>query len=198
MTHRHPLLIVALLAGFGMMGLGVFAESPEPEAKEADSADKVLDEMLDRVEPPPTHPERVPGAAADEGAGRGGTRSPGERLVAGTGPSGRVDALRPEGSLVMDRRGRIIRPEDSRERLFLFDAERAGSPEPPMILLPCRLLERMEEMTAERGDRVLLEVSGRVYTYRGANYLMPLAVREVSEGERGANRVRGAGEEERK
>ncbi len=47
-----------------------------------------------------------------------------------------------------------------------------------MLLMPCRLLELMEDTVAESGDQTVFILSGRVYAYRGANYLMPTLMRQ--------------------
>ena len=63
--------------------------------------------------------------------------------------------------------------------LFTFEADGRDpeSAERPMVMMPCKLLEYMEQTVAERGDQVVFLVSGRVHTYRGANYLLPTMVR---------------------
>ena len=47
-----------------------------------------------------------------------------------------------------------------------------------MIMMPCQLLESMEKLISERGDRVVFNTSGQVFVYKGANYLLPSIMRE--------------------
>jgi hypothetical protein len=47
---------------------------------------------------------------------------------------------------------------------------------PPLVVLPCRLLESMEDLVARRGDELAVTVSGRVVSSRGRAFLMPSAV----------------------
>jgi hypothetical protein len=42
-----------------------------------------------------------------------------------------------------------------------------------MYMMPCQMLEDMERIVAERGDSIVFIVSGKVYVYRGSNYLLP-------------------------
>ena len=87
--------------------------------------------------------------------------------------------LRREGEFVLSRDGRLRRLEGSGDDplrpgvLFVFDADSATAGEPPMILQPCRLLESMEAIAARRGPDTVFTVTGQVYAYGGANYLLP-------------------------
>ncbi len=87
--------------------------------------------------------------------------------------------LRREGEFVLARDGRLRRLEGSGDDplrpgiLFVFDADSADAAEPPMILQPCRLLESMEALAARQGPDTVFTVTGQVYTYGGANYLLP-------------------------
>lgn len=81
--------------------------------------------------------------------------------------------LRPEGTIIISRIGRMVRSDVGGEWLFTFDADSTGKLDPPMILMPCRLLERMERLVSEDGDQVKFIVSGQIYEYYNRNYLMP-------------------------
>ena len=61
--------------------------------------------------------------------------------------------------------------------LFAFEADGRNAAEAPMIVMPCKLLELMEDTVIERGDQVVFLVSGRVHAYRGANHLLPTTMR---------------------
>ncbi|MFA9477791.1 hypothetical protein ACERK3_05725 [Phycisphaerales bacterium AB-hyl4] len=101
-------------------------------------------------------------------------------VVAGSAPgSGEAagETLRDEGSMLVQRRGRVTRARDGGHVLFTFEADGRESPESPMILQPCRLMESMERIVQQRGEQVLFVVSGQVQRYRGANYLLPTMMR---------------------
>jgi len=76
-----------------------------------------------------------------------------------------------EGSSIIMRRGKISRDAGG-GWVFLFDADATGLADPPMTLLPCLLLHRLERHAQTRGNASVL-LSGRVYTYDDRNYLLP-------------------------
>lgn len=82
------------------------------------------------------------------------------------------DQLLAEGTTILSRRGRFSRDAGG-AWMFIFDADASGLADPPMTLLPCLLLERIEAFArqADPGAPVLL--SGHVYEYEGRNYLLP-------------------------
>ncbi|MBB6430839.1 hypothetical protein [Algisphaera agarilytica] len=90
-----------------------------------------------------------------------------------------------EGVYLVNRSGRLIRGlggsfgGEASNVMFAFEADGNDpeSAEAPMLIMPCKLLELMEDQVVELGDEVVFVVSGRVYTYRGANYLMPSTMR---------------------
>ncbi|MEO0514455.1 MAG: hypothetical protein AAF086_04075 [Planctomycetota bacterium] len=90
-----------------------------------------------------------------------------------------------EGEYLVNRPGRLVRGlgglvgGEASNVLFAFEADGQdpAAAEAPMLIMPCKLLELMEDNVVERGDQVVFIVSGRVYTYRGANYLLPSTVR---------------------
>lgn len=85
-----------------------------------------------------------------------------------------------EGEYIVNRAGRLVRGlggavgGEAANVLFAFEADgqNPASAEAPMLVMPCKLLELMEDNVVERGDQVVFIISGRVYTYRGANFLM--------------------------
>lgn len=108
--------------------------------------------------------------------------------VIGSAPNDKKPPLRREGEFIIDRKGRLVRSGDGASMVFIFDADEKGNPEPPMVIMPCRMLQNMEDLVRERGDSIAFKLSGQVYTYRGANYLLPtmmkLAVDKGNNGER--------------
>ncbi len=78
--------------------------------------------------------------------------------------------LRPDGSVIADRIGRLIRRPKG--WYFVFESEGKVLREPPMQILPNRDLEIMEIQSANGTRPVKFRVSGEVTVYRGANYLL--------------------------
>lgn len=79
-----------------------------------------------------------------------------------------------EGTLVVNRRGRLVRESGSQGRIaFAIDNDADAPAMPAMVVLPCTVLERMELLAAAKGDELVFRVSGRVTTYAGRNYLLP-------------------------
>ena len=94
-------------------------------------------------------------------------------------------ALRSEGEYLISRAGRLTRGVsgmvggEAQNVLFTFEADGSQSEasEAPMMIMPCKLLEQMEQLVSERGDATVFIVSGRVHQFRGANYLLPTTMR---------------------
>jgi hypothetical protein len=97
------------------------------------------------------------------------------RIAPGGDVSERVrainDDLRPEGSNIVMRRGRINR-DATGAWLFVFEADASGMADPPMKLMPCLLLQQLQRHYQSRGNAPLL-LSGRVFAYEGRNHLLP-------------------------
>ncbi len=134
------------------------------------SAEHVMQELLQQSQPPaPIQPTVRPGQPV--GSPPVITRV--DPAILGTAPGGQLPTLRREGDFVRVRRGRLVASPDGIHSLFVFEADDHASPEPPMILLPCQMLENMEGFVRERGDKVVFILSGQITTYRGANYVLP-------------------------
>lgn len=78
--------------------------------------------------------------------------------------------LLPDGSRLVDRSGRLTREGDY--FTFSFEDRGQGAPELPIRLLPNRLLEDMEIVSAGGTKPIVFVVSGEVTEYRGVNYLL--------------------------
>jgi hypothetical protein len=91
-------------------------------------------------------------------------------------PDGSIDAPMEEGTLITLRRGRVQR-HAAGGWMFVFDADANGLADPPLVLLPCLLLEKMREdsLNASRGDGLI--VTGEVFAYQGRNLLLPTMYR---------------------
>lgn len=80
--------------------------------------------------------------------------------------------LRREGTIILSRRGHVVRTAGGAWR-FVFTTDATGLSDPPMTLLPCLLLERLGSEVSKRGGSPTLLMSGEVQTYLGHNYLVP-------------------------
>ena len=101
---------------------------------------------------------------------------PDPRIV-GSAPGGRKPKLHREGSFVIRRRGRLVKLGENEMSMFVFDTDSDTTAETPMFLLPCRLLQNMESLARQQGDSVVFQMSGQVFAYRGANYLLPTVMK---------------------
>jgi hypothetical protein len=138
----------------------------------------LMEQMLDQRPPSPRRPDSAPLSTQQDAEL--------DAALRGLQPDPqRKKPLRREGEYLIDRRGRLTRGlsgligGEAQNVMFAFEAD-GNDPEagdPPMMLMPCKLLEAMEDLIAERGDAVVFKVSGRVHTYRGANYLLPTTMR---------------------
>lgn len=84
--------------------------------------------------------------------------------------SAQSPALR-EGSYIWNRPGRLLFNRPLQAWIFVFQSDGQGLGEPPLIMLPCRLLQRMQTRSAQRGTEVKFRVSGKITQFRGRNYL---------------------------
>ena len=84
------------------------------------------------------------------------------------------DGLPQEGQMLLWRRGRLAR-QDSGAWSFVFDAGAGGRQDMPLTVMPCLLLERMEQHVTAGAPGAAMLVSGRVYRYGPKAYLLPTA-----------------------
>lgn len=150
----------------------------------ADPAD-LMDDMLSDSRPSSRRPSTSPIQSAT-------TQSLDEALRGVNPDEQEPVVLRREGEYLVNRAGRLVRGiatlgdagqgaadlgSAATGIMFAFEADGPNEAEPPMVLMPCKLLELMEDTVVERGDQVVFLVSGRVHTFRGANYLLPTTMR---------------------
>jgi len=144
-------------------------EAPDAVALDPDVADVIADLRRRR--------SAEPGAAEFSGRARQLDRTAAAR--AADEPD-----LVPEGSVITQRRARLERsPEGDWALVFDNDADRppdrqaapteGAVPPPPMVVMPCALLERMEAAAEIFGDTAAVIVSGRVHIYDDVNYIRP-------------------------
>lgn len=121
------------------------------------SATDIMQSMRESV-PLPRALEGVPETNGNEAGGGGGR------------------AMIDENTIIVNRRGRIRR-NDNGAFVFIFDADSTGLADPPMTLLPCLLLERLQTQFRRGGNETTMLISGNVYAYRGRNFLLPTVYR---------------------
>lgn len=183
-------MIAVMMVGLLWASQSVTAQSAQQSADDqpaqpaadssAPSAEQVIGELLESKRQPIEPTERAsrqtpvpePGSAVEL-----------DPAVVGVAPGGPKPKLRREGDFVINRRARVARTVDGARSMLVYEADSAKAPDPPMILLPCQLLESMETIVRQRGDNVVFVVSGQVTIYRGANYLMPTMVKEAGDTE---------------
>lgn len=78
----------------------------------------------------------------------------------------------PDGHILVDRTGRLLREGNWWVIAFIADNHPDAAPEPPMKLLPNRMLERMVRESESAGATVEFVVSGEVTDFLGENYLL--------------------------
>jgi hypothetical protein len=126
-------------------------------------------------------------------------RQPSEQRINGTQPAGtnvvqQRDAVAPnepaatrlaEGQTIYRRVGRLVKDDKTGSSLFVFDSDGKEMHDPPMGLVPCRLLAMMEDMSEYGAKAVKFRLSGEVTQYRGKNFVFPRnvsVVRDLNQG----------------
>ena len=175
-------LVAALLVGLFSVAVSTAQESDGPAAdapaaasdQTQPSAEDVLNELLQRrSENPLIEPARPTTRTTTE---------PIHAVPLGTAPGVKNTRLLREGQFIITRRARMIRANGGMTPWVLsFDADKDGMQDPPMFVMPCRTLEDMEKIAAERGEGVTFIMSGQVFVYRGANYILPTLMKLAPE-----------------
>lgn len=112
---------------------------------------------------PPTSPTTAPGQGTEVNPANDGGN-----------PAGAVSTLANEGTVLVSKRGRVVRLPAEGGRLALAIDNDPNSPgAAPMILQPSRMMEQLESVAAGRGEEFVLRVSGRVMVFEGKNFLLP-------------------------
>lgn len=107
-----------------------------------------------------------------------------ERSRARAGAGSGAPSLLREGLTIVQRRGRIERGPASSWVFLTDNGPRAGDEtsvrqesDVPLRLAPCLILEDIQRVIRERGERQVFRVSGQVFVYEDRNYLIPTAFR---------------------
>jgi len=100
---------------------------------------------------------------------------PATDVTSGTGavaPGGTAQKVLREGTLLLDRMGRLTRSDDGKTFEFTLDSDGRRMADAPMILLPNRRLMQLENQVQASYRDVKIRASGEVMEYRGRNYLL--------------------------
>lgn len=162
------------------------SSEPAPEGEVTPSADDVLRQLLEQKRDGPTPDATEPTGSVDQGGATstpaaGQPRLASDPLLLGLDTDQPLAELKDEGQFIIARTGRLIRSADGSHALFVLDADGPGAPESPMILQACKLLETMEKTVKQQGENVPFIITGQVFMYRGANYLLPTIVKREFE-----------------
>jgi len=84
-----------------------------------------------------------------------------------------------EGELIMRRPARMIRNSSGAWTIVFDNDDPEHTDSIELIVEPCQMLMRMESIVMQSGDAGRLLVSGRVYVYKGANYILPTLIQRV-------------------
>lgn len=142
------------------------AAAPAPARPNvAADEDPMIAELLKEIEPDQASPARPAPPATTEAPSSPTTGKGGQHVL-------------PEGTVLVNRLGRLVRVDG--QPGIAFDGGTKNPAEPAMPLLRCRMLQRIEQIAAGRGDSLTLQVSGRVTVYHGRNYLLPTFVQATS------------------
>lgn len=137
--------------------------SREPEPRREPSPSEILRELTkqgksERPVIAPTAPGRIEQrTVSDEALPENAIRPPTRKLL-------------PDGYRIVDRPGRLVREGDY--WVFSFEDRGQGAPEPPIRLLPNRLLEDMERFSAGGTKPTVFVISGEATEYHNVNYLL--------------------------
>jgi hypothetical protein len=128
---------------------------------------RLMPRGLDRPAPEAAAPASADGTSGEAGGAASPQSAPASEAAGATGD---------EGLLVAARRGRLVRLNTGELTVTFDNGTGSAGRMPPLVVLPCRLLESMEDLVARRGDELAVTVSGRVVSSRGRAFLMPSAV----------------------
>lgn len=163
-------LFVAIAGGTGFAAPDS-QPATRPTTSAADPRAQSADQMLGNMLRPPAGGQAKPLQPAPQPALPENIRGP--AAVHPAAPP--VPTLR-EGTLILDRPGRMIRSPDGQQAEFVFEADGKTMRDPPMVILPNIQLMAMENAVTGANRDLRFRVSGTVTEYKGRNYLLLMKV----------------------
>ena len=157
------------------------SQAPASRPAEQGSAEDVMKNLIEQIRQNPLIEPSQNSTPSQDSSGKPATLPPGSQParvgvdpnVIGVAPGSPAPKLRREGEFVIARKGRLVRSPDGLHTLFVFEADSEKAPETPMAMVPCQMLQSMEELIGQRGDQLKFVLSGQILVYRGVNYLLP-------------------------
>ena len=168
LNYLLPRFATRSMGGPGDSGPPVEPEQPGPAAAgssaetEALAADAPTTAVIDQLDQQRPTQEVIPIQG-----------SPATPLTTRSPAAGR--SLRPDGSPLVERPGRLIRDGDW--WTLVFESDHPDYPEPPIKLLPNKNVELMVQTSVRGTAGLVFVVSGEVTVFRGENYLLTRAAR---------------------
>lgn len=138
-------------------------DEPPVEPPRLPSTEDILQGLMKKKTHRPIIPPSTPGGASSQRIHVAATQPT-------VNPARGETPLHTDGSMLIDRVGRLVRRKDG--WVFVFESDGKVLRDPPMRLLPNSDLEMMEIASANGTRPVKFSVSGEVTAYRGANYLL--------------------------
>jgi ABC-type cobalt transport system substrate-binding protein len=153
---RLPLVLVLVIA---LVVVSLLQAQQDSQSSPSDkSQEQVLQELL---KDPTPKPVTQPIQGSDE------VTIPSVQSV---DPKAKAPLIIREGDWVINRLGRFHRqPKGS--PLFVYEADGSALSEPPLILLPSRKLELMEQLAKQKPDAKFV-IIGEITVYHGKGYLL--------------------------
>jgi len=81
--------------------------------------------------------------------------------------------------------GRLVKDVKTNSLVFVFDSDGPQMADPPIGLLPNRLLEAMEQINAKNARGAKFKIAGEITEYNGKNFLLlrnVLEIRDLNQG----------------
>lgn len=123
-----------------------------------------------------------PTPTADTKPNANGSKPDGKPKTADKAAIRSEDAVTPEGTMLLNRRARLVRLTGGL-LAAAFDGDTQSPGPAPMPLLRCRMTQKLDEAARSRGEDLTITVSGRVTVYGGRNYLLPTLIQVATTGD---------------
>lgn len=142
------------------------------EAAVSDSAVEDLIKDLEARRGPTVRRSISAGTASPDSSEASAEVATSDAAPAGAMADAELASPEADGRLLTAMRGRVVRLAGG-ELAFAADNDHNSRTRGPLVLLPCRTLTRLEEFAMIRGDNQAIELSGRVTSYHGRQFVLP-------------------------